>query len=171
MTWEEAGALASLVTTLIIAVTAVAALIQLRHMRTANQIIASTTLLAESETAEMRTALSFCEIDLEERMKDPAFREQLTSGRLDRNVHLELMVGNYWEKVGLLLRKRLLDRDVCLDWSSPSCARQWRRLEGVAQLLRASGSPIWRDFEYIANLSEVRAREMERNPLQLPPRS
>jgi len=170
MTWEQIGALASVLTTLIIGVTAGAALIQLRHMRTANQITASTTLLAEAETPEMRKAFSFCAIELGERMKDPAFIEALKTGKIDRDVHLEIMVGNYWEKVGVLLRKGLLDRDICLDWSSPNCAHNWRQLEEVAKPLRGRSAPIWRDFEYIANLSEARAQEMEKHPLRLPPR-
>ncbi|MBV8082972.1 MAG: hypothetical protein JO347_05540 [Candidatus Eremiobacteraeota bacterium] len=168
MSWEALTAIASLITAAVIAVTAIVAIVQIRHLRTANQLAAALTLYEEFDNADFRVARTFVDTELEERMKDPVFRDELLSGKFDRNVHLEIRVGNYWEKFGLLMRTGLLDQTLFLDWGTGGCIRDWRAMREVTRLIRVRVPPVWRDFEYCARLSAAHLAKIGRHPLQLP---
>ena len=166
MSWEGLTALASLVTTLIIAVTAIVAIVQIRHLRAANQLAAAMALMSELET--LVDARTFVANALEERLKDPAFRAALTSSKFDRREHLELTVGNYWEKFGILLRKGLLDKRLFLDWGAQGCLRDWKQLREVTALIRGPSPQVWRDFEYLAHMAAIHLDDLYKHPLKHP---
>jgi hypothetical protein len=168
MSWEALTAIASLITAAVIAATAIIAVVQIRHLRTANQLSAALSLYAEMDSADFRRARTFVQTELAERMQDPVFREQLSSGKFDRDTHLEIRVGNYWEKFGLLLRTGLLDRTLFLDWGSPSCLNDWRTLRDVTRTIRIQTPEVWRDFEYLARVSAVHLDSIQRHPMQQP---
>jgi len=82
MSFEVVSLLLGLCTLGVIAASAVAALIQVRQMRTANQIDATMRFSEQMERPEFREALRFVIEDLGDRLKDPRFREDLlTKGR------------------------------------------------------------------------------------------
>jgi len=168
MTWEALSALASLVTAAVITATAIIAVVQLRHLRTANQLSAALSLYTELDDAALRKARSFVHLELEERMKDASFREQLIRAKFDREVHLEIKLGNYWENFGLLLRTGLLDKTLFLDWGAAGCLYDWRMLRDVTRAIRGARPEVWRDFEYLARLSATHLDSMERHPLRQP---
>ncbi|HET9342339.1 MAG TPA: hypothetical protein VFO25_05460 [Candidatus Eremiobacteraceae bacterium] len=166
MTWEALTAIASLVTTLVIAVTAIVAIVQIRHLRAANQLAAAMALMGELETlVDVRT---FVATTLELKLKDPAFRESLSTNRFDRHEHLEIILGNYWEKFGILLRQGLLDRQLFLDWGAQGCLRDWRQLREVTALIRGPSPQVWRDFEYLAHMAAIHLDDLYRHPLKHP---
>ena len=168
MSWEAVTAIATLITAIVIAATAITAIVQIRHLRTANQLSAALSLYREFDSAEYRKARSFVQIELEQRMQDPVFREQLASDKFDRDVHLEMKVGDYWQNFGLLLRTGLLDRTLSLDFATPICLRDWRLLLGVTRILRVRRPDVWGDFEYLARLSSEYVRSSDRHPLRQP---
>lgn len=166
MTWEALTALASLVTTLIIAVTAIVAIVQIRHLRAANQLAAAMALMGELETlVDVRT---FVAKELEDRLKDPAFRASLADNKFDRHEHLEIILGNYWEKFGILLRQGLLDKQLFLDWGAQGCLRDWRQLREVTSLIRGPSPQVWRDFEYLAHMAAIHLDDLYEHPLKHP---
>lgn len=166
MSWEALSAIASLVTALVITVTAIVAVVQIRHLRAANQLAAAMTLMKEvSDLDEVRT---FVAKELEGKMRDPAFRGALASGAFDRHEHIEIQLGNYWEKFGILLRQGLLDKQLFLDWGAQPCLREWRLLREVTREIRCTAPQVWRDFEYLAHMSSVHLKHLYAHPLRYP---
>jgi hypothetical protein len=89
-------------------------LIQLRHMRSGNQITALSDLFEKQEAPEFVSAGHFVLSGLPEKMQDPAFRYQLAhrAARTEENAQLIakiMAVGNYYEETGLLARSGLVD--------------------------------------------------------------
>jgi len=166
--WEAISAVASLITAAVIAATAITAIVQIRHLRTANQLSAALSLYSEMDEPDLRKARTFVQTGLEERMQDPVFREELLSGKFDRDVHLEIKLGNYWEKFGLLMRTGLLDKKLFLDWGTGACLRAWQSLREVTRALRVGTPETWRDFEYLARLSARHLNAARRHPLRQP---
>jgi hypothetical protein len=168
MSWEALGAIAAAVTAVVITVTAIVAVVQIRHLRTANQLSAALSLYHEIESPDLCKATSFVRTELEQRMQDPVFREELASGKFDREVHLEIRLGNYWQQFGLLVRTGLIDRRLFLDWGWLSCLHAWRDLRDVTTALRTQAPDIWRDFEYLARLASAHVDSTKRHPIQQP---
>lgn len=77
MSLELVNTLASLATFLVIAATGIAALVQLRHMRSSNQITALNELIAVQHSSEYNAARHFVHAELPERLEDPTFRHEL----------------------------------------------------------------------------------------------
>src|SRR5271170_2341992 len=77
----------------VIAATAIAAIVQLRHMRGGNQIAALTELRSSQETPRYVRALHFVYGELPKKLQDPAFRYQL-GHRSARTVEFHEMISN-----------------------------------------------------------------------------
>src|SRR5215472_3008813 len=86
-------------TFVVIAATAVAALVQLRHMRAGNQLNALLTLMEMWETPEMQGHIRYAHTTLQEKIKDPAFLTEFGSPGLSRADHPELLVADFWEQI------------------------------------------------------------------------
>ena len=168
MSWEALTAIASLITAIVIAATAITAVVQIRHLRTANQLSAALKLYDEVDDADFRKVRTFVQTELEERMNDPVFRDELVSSNFDRDVHLEVRLGNYWEKYGLLIRTGLLEKNLFLDWGAQACLRDWRAMRGVTKALRVQSPEVWRDFEYLARLASVHLDRLLAHPMRQP---
>src|SRR5262245_24330653 len=95
---------ATIATLIVITVTAVAAYVQLRHMRTANQLEALLTVLARIEHADFGRMVDGARATLAERLPDPAFRRNLEEGNVERTNNPWLNLGNSYEWVGSLVR-------------------------------------------------------------------
>ncbi len=74
MSFELINSLATFGTFLVIAATAIAALVQLRHSRSSNHIVALNELRETMESAEFRAAQISAFRELPVRLQDPAFR-------------------------------------------------------------------------------------------------
>ena len=161
MSLELVNTLATFGTFLVIAGTAIAAIIQLRHARSSNQIEALAELREGTENPEMRSAERFVLHELSEKLKDPAFRYQLT--------HQEAMtaetqsqwsdmrrVGNFFENMGALVKAGLADKNFVLDIFSNRALMNWQALTAPAAIARQlrGTSGIWENFEYLAVLSQ-----------------
>lgn len=182
MSLELINTFATFGTFLVIAGTAIAAIVQLRHARSSNQIEALAELRAQIEDPDMRAAERFILFDLNEKLKDAAFRYQLA--------HPEAMTpetqsqfsdmrraGNFFENMGVLVKSGLADKNLVLDIFFGRALMNWEHLSPVLVLIRQSRgtNAIWENFEYLAVLSEefqaahprgtypVGARRMELN--------
>jgi hypothetical protein len=161
MSLELVNTLATFGTFLVIAGTAIAAIVQLRHARSSNQIEALAELNEGRDTPEMQTAQRFVRHDLGEKLKDPAFRYQLAhrEGMTPENQLLmnEIgRVGNFYESMGILVKNGLADKDLVLDHFSGQALSNWNWLVPVVAILRQSlgNNSIWENFEYLTVLSE-----------------
>jgi hypothetical protein len=76
MSLELVNTLATFGTFVVIAATAIAAIVQLRHARSSNQIAALNELRETMESPDFREAQHFIQTQLSAKLQDPAFRYQ-----------------------------------------------------------------------------------------------
>ena len=153
MTWEALAAVATVVTAMVITITAVAAIVQLRHLRIGNQLEALLTILQMPYQPVIRESLDFVRHDLPDKMKDLAFMKALESGgQVDRTVHKELWVCDYYERIGSFVKQGLISKELYLDNSSPELL--WNLVEPVVAVMRRARGPyVYENFEYLAVLA------------------
>jgi hypothetical protein len=146
----------------VIAATAIAALIQLRHLRASNQLNGLLTILRMWHDPKIQQWFDYVRDDLPEKMKDPQFRADLAGDRIDRRVHPELMVCDFWEQIGSYVKYGLLDEGSFLDVSCGTVNTFWEMLWPVTSIRRTRlGPSLYENFEYIA----VRGRQwMAKHP-------
>jgi hypothetical protein len=152
---ELVAAIAQVFTALVIAATAIAALIQLRHMRGGNQIAT----MARFETLDVSPAVEdskkFIIEELSERMKDPAFRKTLAGESLTGVARQLLPVVNMYEQMGNYVRHGYIDKDFVMDSYATAILAVWSRLKTALPYLRHGQGPeiaVW--IEYLAALSQ-----------------
>jgi hypothetical protein len=134
----------------VIAATAIAALVQLRHLRASNQLAALLTILEQWKDPQLQEYISFVRHQLTERMKDPQFRADY-AGNADRHVHLELHVCDWWEQIGSFLKYGLIDEAALMDTTCWQVSTMWGLLWPSIKLLREkSGPSAYENFEYMA---------------------
>ncbi len=160
MSLEVLNTVATLGTFFVIAATAVAALIQLRHARSSNQIAALNELRESQQTDHFIKALHCLYTELPLLIQDPEFRYQL-GHRQDRTAKFNEVissieaVGDSYENIGLLAKTGLVDRRILLDIYPMLVIDAWTALLDVTAILRAHyGSSLWENFEYLVVLSQ-----------------
>ena len=174
MSLELANTLATFGTFLVIAGTAIAALIQLRHARGSNQIAALDELRAVFQSNEFSEASSFLSTRFSELMNNPAFRYQWANRdkrteEFRDDIQRARLVGNYYEDVGALIVAGLLDTDLTCKIYSSDISLAWDQLQLFTAIRRrGEGSIIWENFEYAAMLSK---KWLEAHPEGAYPRS
>ncbi len=157
------SAWASLGTAFVIGASAIAALIQLRHMRAGNQLEALLSLERDFRAPDVQAALRYIQAELPERMQEPRYRSELeTIGYVDPDVHSELIVCNWFNEIGTLVKHRLVSEDAFMDLFARLIVYCWRLVgPAVAVMRRTRGDFQYHDFEYLA----LRAQTwLERHP-------
>ena len=167
MPLELLNTFGTLTTVAIVAATAIAALVQLRHLRAGNQINAMLAIGEELGDKHFRDATSLIGQRLEVAMRDPAFRDfniAVDRGHYPPNPSQDyielrsaaLLVGNAIEELGILVKRGIVDKEMFLDRYSNVVLRYWKRMETSTALAReATGmNALWENFEYLAVLSE-----------------
>lgn len=161
MSLEILNTFATFGTFLVIAGTAIAALVQLRHARGSNQIAALDELREAFQSQEFAEAQTFVDTRLDELVKNPAFRYQWANraARTDEflaQIQFIRLVGNYFEDVGALILAGLLDPDLAIPIYGTDIVRAWDGLEAVTAIgRRRGGKAIWENFEYAAMLCKT----------------
>jgi hypothetical protein len=160
MTLELWNTFATFGTFIVIAATAIAALVQLRHSRGSNQIAAYTQLEEAKQTPQFDIAEHFVITELAAKLQDPEFRYQILNRPARTDENLTLMghvqtVGNYYEGLGLLVRTGVVDRDLVLNLWSDTASLAWDRLAPYAAITRQrlGGDAVWENFEFFVVLS------------------
>src|SRR5579864_4874834 len=100
--WVEAIATSG--TFFIIAGTAVAAVRQLQHMRSANQLEGILALEEHFRDPDLQAALTYAQETLPQKLQEPTYRYELQRrGFIDSRKHPELLLCNWFNKMGLLV--------------------------------------------------------------------
>jgi hypothetical protein len=146
-------------TFLVIAATAVAALVQLHHTRRTNQIAVLSDLFEKMSAAEFVSARQFIFSGLAEKMQDPAFRYQVVNRakRTQENSELiakTIIVGSYFEEMGLLAKTGLVDRELLCDMHSDGIVNAWNALCELTATEREGHRSIFENFEYLTVLAQ-----------------
>ena len=159
MSLELVNTLATFGTFVVIAATAIAAVIQLRHARSSNQIVVLNEIRETMESPEFQAARHFVRAELPKKLQDPAFRLQFAEP-WRRTEELRPLfekinaTGNFWENVGVFVKAGLLDRDLALDLWSGVAIGAWERFAPLVAIRRRGGEGIWENFEYLTVLAE-----------------
>jgi hypothetical protein len=160
MSLELVNTLATFGTFLVIAATAIAAIVQLRHARSSNQIAAMNELRETFEKADFIDAERFVNTELSTRVQDPGFRYQFAerSARTEETRPLFskiVSVANFYEAMGILVKTGLVDRVLVLEMWADVISGSWARLAPIAAIGRRSvGDALWENFEYLGVLSQ-----------------
>jgi hypothetical protein len=160
MSLELLNTVATCGTFVVIAATAIAAMIQLRHARSSNQIAALNELSERQQNPEYVRALHFVYSDLPSAMGDPAFRYQLAhrwarTAQYNDKISKTEAIGDWYERLGLLARSGLVDRQLLVETYSALVTDAWNALAEVTAIMREHyGRSLWENFEYITVLSQ-----------------
>jgi hypothetical protein len=196
MSLELLNTIAGLITVTVVSATAVAALIQLRHIRAGNQIKTLVSIGEKLDSRAFREALAMVNTGLEQAMSEPAFRAYELSifRRLPppevqpRYIAMHdaiVLVGNTFEQVGILIKTRVVDAGPLVDQYCGIALGAWKRVSYYVAFGReAAGTDAsWEHFEYLAVLSEDWIRDhpssypqgvrrmVVHNPWPVPPRA
>lgn len=146
---EILNTVAALGTLLVIGATAIAAVIQLRHMRASNQLEGLLSVLARVEDANFNTWLTETQRQLPEMLANGAYVQSVIDNTFDRSVAW-LQLGNSYDWVGSLVKNRLIPVDAFLDVYSFRVIQAWELMIPIVVLARyPDSSGIWENFEYL----------------------
>lgn len=144
---EILNSVAALGTFFVITATAIAALVQLRHLRQNNELQAVLALRSERSQA-LEDAYEFARVELPALLEDPAFRAELEASSPRRSVHKELTLCDYFEHIGVYIKHGLIDEDVYFEIGSPE--NYWPYLQPVIAIYRRTRGPsAYENFEYL----------------------
>jgi len=148
--WSTAAAVASFA---VITITAIAALIQLAHLRRSNQIQAVIEL--GNEFRAVAAQIGFVYAELPEKMKDPEFRRKIGVA-INTNDHPELLACVFFEQMGMLVRWQLMDEHFIMDYAGGAnrIVRCWTNLQDVIAIRRRSAPTVYQNFEYLASCAK-----------------
>ncbi|MDQ6767672.1 MAG: hypothetical protein M3Z41_07670 [Candidatus Eremiobacteraeota bacterium] len=132
----------------LILATAVAAAIQLKHLRNANDLQGLLKVLEMAYEPAIQEAFDFLTHSFPEKIKDRQFRRELLEHPIDSHIHKELIAMEYYERLGSYVKNHLIPADLYLDCSSPE--HYWDLLAPVVATLRQKyGRASYENFEYL----------------------
>ncbi len=143
----------SAATFVVIAVTAVAATIQLRHLHASNQLSALITLLEDWQKPEMQAWVQFVRGGgLTDKLRDPEYLRNLPQTRGDRSLHPWLHICDYYEQVGSYMKYRLIDQASFLDVGCITVSSLYEAIRPCIERMREAGGnrALFENFEYLA---------------------
>src|SRR5215469_15122034 len=153
MTAETLTAVAAIGTFVVIAASAVAALIQLRHMSSNNELSALRSAMESWDSDRVQNALYFLRTEFAGRMKDESYRNELdTAGPVDRRTHPELYICDFWDTLGVFIMHGLLRESAFLEMGADMVATNWDTVwPAIAITRRKRGDALFIGFEYLAD--------------------
>jgi hypothetical protein len=165
MTAEWVTAISTAGTFVVIAASAIAALLQLRHTRGSNQIIALTECREKLESEEFQDARAFLALRVPELMKDPEMERKLEQAFFPAELRPAGNVANFFESMGAFVRFNIIDRRIACDLWCGVVVSSWNAMLPITRVRRKLDPGIWENFEYLALLSQ---EFMKRNPTSYP---
>lgn len=167
---EWVTASATVGTFVVILTSAIAALVQLRHMRGSNQIVALTECRETLESPEFRAAQRFVSFELPNRLRDPAEAKRVATIPFSGQYEAIATVANFFESMGLFVKNGIIDKDIACDFWAFVIMRNWDALAPVVEYVRRETAPsLWENFEYMAVIaSQYNARHPSSYPAGWP---
>ena len=152
MTLELWSTISAIGTFFVIAATAFAAFIQLRHLRSNNELQAFLAVERDFHSVELQRAFEFVQTHLQTRMGEAAFRQELAAiGFIDSQKHPEMEVCNWFDKVGMLVKAGFVHEEVFFAMFGRLVDYYWNVLAPTIAVLRRKRGPMqYESFEYIA---------------------
>lgn len=150
----------SVATLIVVGVASAAAIVQLRHLRSSNQLSALLEIMNQWNLPAVQSAMAELRA-IRTRMDDPKYVEALkTSGTVDRATHPAFLALDFWEQIGTFSKHRLVDENILLDIVSAQVANAWACGEPAIMLVRERAGPsAFENFEYLAVRAELWSRK------------
>jgi len=183
VTLELVNTVATCATFVVIAATAAAAIVQLRHAQASNQIAAFNELRKALESTPVAAAHKYVDTHLRHDLEDPAFRYAIAhrSGRTEEShvvvKHL-LTFAQQFETMGQLVKSNLVPSELVLATWSDIIVWSWKQFAPVTAIFRNSqDAAAYENFEYLAVLAQrwqqkhpagAYPKNMPRVPLEYP---
>ncbi len=147
---DELNTFATFLTVIVIAASALAAIVQLRHLRAGNQLNVLVTVFGMLQDPSVRELVNFVRHELSDRLKDADFRTSLLELPIDRGKHPELYLCDMYNHIGSFVRSGLIDERTYLqtDWYNVNL--YWRLLADVIAITRSNRPHLFENFEYLA---------------------
>lgn len=165
MSLELWTTIASVGTFVVITATAIAAVVQLYHIRSSNQIAILNEFRIATEAPEFREAMEFLR-GLSSKLEDKAFRAQFDQNPLPQSLYPILRIGYLYETMGSYVKRGILDADLVCDLWAPVVTGTWDRMaDAIVVSRRTRGESLYENFEYLAYISE---RFIARRPSYYP---
>ena len=149
----------------VIAASAIAALLQLRHTRGSNQIVALTECREKLESDEFQDARQFVALELPKLLQDPEIVKKIERPFFPSELRAAGNVANFFESMGAFVRFNIIDRRIACDLWCGVVLACWDGLLPVVRIRRRIDPGIWENFEYLAVLSK---QFSDRNPTAYP---
>ena len=156
------GTAANLVTLVIVAITAFAALRQMRHNQTANELVLFTNFVREVNEREMSGDIPWM-MGLAERLKDPEYRERFAADTTNDEVRRAKVLMQFFERyASLVIVSGLSEHLIFYEYVS-LIAGVWENAVAAYPYARRARSGVYagRAFEHLA----MRARRYEANQM------
>jgi hypothetical protein len=131
---EAISAAASVATLVVLTAAAIAALVQLRHMRGSNEIAALSELRETMESQQFQARFRGLLGPFQQRLREPDFRRMVMSEKRLSGIEefqSAIMVGNFFENAGALVKHRIVDSDLFCDLWAASVIGAWSALEDL----------------------------------------
>lgn len=158
MSADWVTAIATAGTFVVIAASALAALIQLRHMRSGNDIAILTELRETLESADFQAALQDLAGPFQDLLRDPQFRRLIMSHKRMAalgEVRSAVVIGNFFETAGALVKHHIIDAEIFCDLLSGNVVGAWECLDVfIANRRLVAGPALFENFEYLVTLCE-----------------
>lgn len=151
MTTDSINIAVSLATLIVVGIASVAAIVQLRHLRTSNQLSGLMEIMNQWNQPAVLEA--FAEMQrISAKMNDPNYVKALSlPGSIDRAHYPEFLAMDYWEQIGTYVKRGIVDESALLDVTSAQIANAWRLCDPVIAIVRTkSGLSAFENFEYLA---------------------
>lgn len=152
MSPELLTAIATLLTVVVIGASAIAALIQLRHMRASNELEAVLALQSDFQSPEVQGALHYVQDKLAAHLEDEQYRQELAAlGFISVDRHPELIACNWFTQMGTFLKHGLITESTLMDLYARLIRYYWKELApAIAVMRRKRGNGQYSEFEYLA---------------------
>lgn len=163
MSSEQLNLAISALTFIVLLTAAVAAIVQLRHIRASSESATFSTAFGLWYSADVQRGIRFIQHEFAAKMQDPIFRQQLDSaGAVDHDDHPELNVLDYFDNIGIYVVLGYVREALILLPAGQLIVNVWETLSpAIAIMRRKRGRQLYASFEYLA----ARARTwMERYP-------
>jgi len=167
MSSTEISTLVGLGTFFVITITAIAAVIQLRHLRRANELEGLLSVVARIDSMDFQTCVDETRRLVADRMPDPEYRRSLLDGTFERANNPWLQLGNAYEWLGTLVRWQLIPERALMDMYAPNIIAAWKSMEPIIVVIRRKpkNAALMENFEFLY----VRSRQsLDQTPSRYP---
>lgn len=135
-----------------------AATVQLRHIRSANQLTGLLHFTEIFESEGFQKAVVFIEEQLPPQLQNSEYIQSLTLPNPDRRAHPELVVCDFLEQQGSYVKFGMIDKAQYIDVTGAFVTSMWQQLREVIAIRRVArnSAAMYENFEYLASLIQSR---------------